>query len=104
MSRIWMLAVCWAQLKGRLCNSEVPADQLWLAPEQLGEGSWAGGPQADIWSIGLLMFLCMGGTYPFAGDTLEQMVYNMASPRVSPKTLAYLPSFTGQIIERVPEA
>ena len=86
------------RLTGRWCNREAPADQLWLAPEQLGEVPFPGSPQSDIWSIGLLMFLCMGESYAFAGDTLAQMVHNMVSSRVHHKSLAYLPISLDEII------
>jgi serine/threonine protein kinase len=78
--------------RGRHLAPEDLSSQVWLAPEQLKNPTGSYNHKCDIWSLGLIMFQMMDGSYPFPGATIQDMVHNMSSPRVSRKELPYLPA------------
>lgn len=85
--------------RGRHSGKETPASQLWLSPEQLEASDYEPDPRSDIWSFGIIMFQLMGGTYPFAGDTVEDMVHNLKAKGVNRKALDYLPDSLSQLLD-----
>ena len=85
--------------RSRHSDKETPASQLWLSPEQLDASGYEPDPRSDIWSFGIIMFQLMGGTYPFAGDTVKDIVHNLKAKGVNRKALDYLPDSLSQLLD-----
>lgn len=49
------------------------------APE-LFNNQWS--EKVDLWSIGVILFLLLNGSLPFAGDNHEQVVQNIVNGKV----------------------
>ncbi|MFN0151606.1 MAG: protein kinase domain-containing protein [bacterium] len=50
----------------------------YAAPEQLLRGRGDVGPVSDVYSLGVLLYRAFSGRAPFEGQTLEQLVHEMA--------------------------
>ena len=55
-------------------TGEVVGTPRYLAPELLVEGSREATPAADVWSLGLLLYLALGDEHPFAGCSLPEQL------------------------------
>jgi serine/threonine protein kinase len=74
---------------------------LYLAPEQLVEGSRATSPAVDVWGLGLLLYQALTGAHPFAGAGLSTLL-SRAAAGVEPPShrRAGLPSPLDEVCRR----
>lgn len=60
----------------------------YMAPEQI-EGSAEVGPQADLWSIGVILYECLSGERPFSAPTVRDLFAQICTTSAPPlKSLA----------------
>jgi eukaryotic-like serine/threonine-protein kinase len=72
----------------------------YMAPEQIVGGKV--GPETDIFSAGAVLYELLTGTRPFAGDTLQQVMYRVLSepPRPLQELAPELPAKLNEIVMR----
>ncbi|MBL8086259.1 MAG: serine/threonine protein kinase, partial [Candidatus Obscuribacter sp.] len=69
-----------AQAKGRLTQSgTILGTPEYMSPEQ-GRGVNIG-PEADLWSVGIVLFECLTGTTPFAAEATTDVLVKVATER-----------------------
>jgi len=85
--------------RGRHEGKENPLSQLWLSPEQLKPEINHVGPESDIWSIGIILYQLLSESYPFNGQSMEDLVHNISAPQVHRNTISYLPSSLDNILD-----
>ncbi|MFO0557994.1 MAG: protein kinase [Polyangiales bacterium] len=60
----------------------------YMAPEQV-EGALDVGPQADLWSLGVILYECLGGERPFSAPTIRELFTQICTSAPRPlKSLA----------------
>jgi hypothetical protein len=52
---------------------DVMGTPAYMAPEQADGRAKGAGPPADVWSLGVILYECLSGFRPFAGDTPTQL-------------------------------
>jgi len=55
-------------------KSQVSGTPLYIAPEVINRQVTTA---SDIWSIGVIMYVCLTGKVPFPGDTTEEIFKNI---------------------------
>ena len=56
----------------------------YMAPEQATDGAKHVGPAADVWALGVILYECLTGRRPFAGDTIAGTVHNLCHLNPAP--------------------
>ena len=59
----------------------------WMAPEVF-EGADTASASSDVWSLGVLLYEALTDRLPFSGDTIHQLMANLAHGYVTPRTLS----------------
>src|SRR5678810_772489 len=70
----------------------------YMAPEQITGGSV--GPQGDVFSLGAVLYELLTGTSPFAGGSLQAVMYRVLSETPAPPG-SMVPGLTSQLNEIV---
>lgn len=69
-----------AQAKGRMTQTgTILGTPEYMSPEQ-GRGVSIG-PEADLWSVGVVLFECLTGTTPFAAETTTDILVKVATEK-----------------------
>ena len=53
----------------------------YLPPEIIKEKGYSGF-KADIWSLGITVYICITGKVPFRGDTIDELHQNILSHKI----------------------
>jgi len=56
---------------------------FYLAPELLSHKTGYDATKADVWSLGILLYVLLTGTFPFEGDSQEEAMSNYFASRLS---------------------
>jgi tetratricopeptide (TPR) repeat protein len=90
--------------KGPLDHAGGPiGTPTYMAPEQLTPGPLVG-PEADLYAVGVLLYLLFEGRRPFAGQTLDEVIANRRAaprPRFTPRALRAIPPGLELIVQRL---
>lgn len=89
---------------GRLGNAHGPlGTPTYMAPEQL-RGARDVGPEADLYSVGVLLYLLFEGRRPFAGSTVEEVLASRERdprPRFTESARCAIPEGLPEIVARL---
>lgn len=70
----------------------------YLAPEIILEKGYSGF-KADIWSLGILCYICLTGSVPFRGEKIEELQQSILKDQVSWKNQAYVSAQMKELVE-----
>ena len=62
--------------KNNTYNNKLIGSDFFLAPEVLSYQKGYDAPRADIWSLGIVLYMMITGSYPYAGNTREECLQN----------------------------
>jgi eukaryotic-like serine/threonine-protein kinase len=73
----------------------------YMAPEQIG-ADYRVGPHTDLFALGVILYECLAGEPPFAGDTTERVLYAImtAEPEPLHQRCAGLPAGLSGLVAR----
>jgi tetratricopeptide (TPR) repeat protein len=102
---LWLTDFGIASLDGRRLHGDSMAvgTPTYMAPEQMrGDGEI--GPEADLYAVGVLLYLMFEGRRPYPGNTLEEIVASrtrVGRPRFTEGALRPIPRGLAAIVERL---
>jgi serine/threonine protein kinase len=77
-----------AALAGESVGQGVPGNVVgtpaYMAPEQAEGRMDEVGPKADVWALGVILYRCLTGVLPFAGDSVHDTLERVKSAPVQP--------------------
>jgi len=91
-----------AQAKGRMTQTgTILGTPEYMSPEQ-GRGVSIG-PEADLWSVGVVLFECLTGTTPFAAETTTDILVKVATEK-APSLLSMGVEVPGSVARAIDRA
>ncbi len=90
-------------------SGEAVGTPLYMAPEQMSGVRAAVGPQADVYSLGAVLFEVLAGRPPFPGDTMGEVVAKVLTEeapslrRLDPRIPADLETICARALRKDPE-
>jgi serine/threonine-protein kinase len=76
-------------------TSALMGSPLYMSPEQM-QSSKSVNSQTDIWALGIILFELLAGQTPFVGETLPEVVLNIAT-RAPPSLRTFRPDAPGAL-------
>lgn len=72
----------------------------YIAPEIILEKGYQGF-SSDIWSLGIMTFICLTGRVPFRGDEIKDLHHSILKDKIRWKNTPFLSSFIKDLINKM---